>query len=183
MVPAWTVSLSYLGSGVMLALGAAIWLSALFETLVYDRVEMGRLGQGWLTFSQALTRHLDIALWAAVACAAAAFVLAALPAGDAAPVAKAHKAYQLKYGAIAVGFLVLADLARVRMGAFDADIGSVVLFAWSLWVVIAGWRAFAGGVAVAGPALWWLALVVDGLLFAVFAFFFIMINIQGFRMF
>ncbi|GAB4365812.1 MAG: hypothetical protein Kow00114_23270 [Kiloniellaceae bacterium] len=183
MVPAWTVPLSYLGYAAMLAIGAAVWLAALFDTVVYDRVEMGRLGQGWLDFAQLLMRGMKIAIWAAVACAAAAFLLAALPAAESAPVAKAHKAYQLRCGAVALAFLVLVGLARVRMGAFDADLGAVLLFAWALWIVIAGWFAYAGGMPVSGPALWWLALIADALLFAVFAFFIVMIKIEGFRMF
>jgi len=191
MVPAWTVTLSYLGYAAMLAIGTAVWLAALFDTVVYDRVEMGRLGQGWLDFSHMLMRGMKAAVWAAVACALVAFVLAALPAGESAPVdpnvapdvTGAHKAYQLRCGAIALAFLVLRGLARVRMGAFDADVGAVVLFAWALWVVAAGWFAYAGGTPVTGPAFWWLALTADLLLLGVFAFFWIMIEIQGFRMF
>ncbi|WP_340118740.1 hypothetical protein [Pelagibius sp. 7325] len=195
MVPAWTVTVSYLGYAVMLAIGTGVWLAALFDTVVYDRVEMGRLGQGWLDFSHILMRGMKAAVWAAVACAVVAFVLAALPAGGATPVdpdvapdvtpdvTGAHKAYQLRCGAIALAFLVLVGLARVRMGAFDADAGAVVLFAWALWVVAAGWFAYAGGMPVTGPALWWLALAADLLLVGVFALFWIMIEIQGFRMF
>lgn len=187
MVPAWTVTLSYIGYAAMLAIGAGVWLAALFDIIVYDKVEMGRLGQGWLDFSRMLMRGMKVAVWMAVACAAAGFLLAALPAGETAPVepnvAKVHKAYQLRCGAIALAFLVLLGLARVRMGAFDADVGAVVLFAWALWVVAAGWFAYAGGTPVTGPELWWLALAADLLLLGVFAFFWIMLEIQGFRMF
>ena len=187
MVPAWTVTVSYVGYAAMLAIGAACWLVSLFDTLVYTRVETGRLDQRWLDLSNLLMRRADLAVWASLACAAVAFVLAVLPAADAAPVAgpvaRAHKAYLLRYGAIAICFVAVMSLARGRMGGFDADIGSVVLFVWSLWIVVAGWRAYAGDAAIAGPAGWWLAAIVDLLLVALFAFFWIMIKIQGFRMF
>jgi hypothetical protein len=183
MLPAWTVPLSYLASAIVLALGAAVWLGALAVNILYHRVEAGRLEQRWLDLAYFLTRNLDSVAWAGLACAAAAFVLALLPAGDGAIVDKAHKAYQLRHGAVALAFLALIALTPGRMGAFDVDLGAVVVFAWSLWIVAAGWRAWAGEAAVAGPALWWLALIADLLLLGAFAFFWIMIEIQGFRMF
>ncbi|MGD1879741.1 MAG: hypothetical protein ACFB13_19840 [Kiloniellaceae bacterium] len=183
MVPAWTVTVSYLAYAAMLAIGAACWLASLFDTIVYNRVEMGRLDQRWLDLSTMLMRRADLAVWASLACAVVAFGLAVLPAGDAASVARAHKAYLLRYGAVAICFVAVMSLARVRMGGFDADIGSVILFAWSLWIVVAGWRAYAGEAAIAGPAGWWLAAIVDLLLVALFGFFWIMIKIEGFRMF
>lgn len=183
MVPAWTVTLSYIFSAAMLALGAAIWLTALFEAVVGSQVQMARLDQRWSDFAYKVMSAMNVAVWASIACAVAAFVLAALPAGEAAPLAKAHKAYQLRHGAIAAVLLLLLALSRLRMGAFDADVGAVVLFAWSLWVVAAGWFAYAGATPVAGPELWWLALAADVLLLGTFAFFWIMLEIQGFRMF
>jgi len=187
MVPAWTVTLSYLGYSIMLAIGAGVWLAALADVIIYDRVETGRLDRGWLDVAHALTRNANPALWTALALGGAAFLLALLPAAEGAPetagIAKAHKAYLLRYGAVALAFLILTGLTTGRMGGFDADVGSAVLFAWSLWILVAGWRAWAGGAAAAGPALWWLALIADLLLIGLFAFFWIMIEIQGFRLF
>jgi hypothetical protein len=183
MVPAWTVTLSYIGYAAMLALGAICWLLVLFEYIVYGRVESGELGQRWLDFAHMLMRNLHLALWTGLALAVAAFVLAALPASDTAPAVSSHKAYQMKFGAFALCFLGLISLAQVRMGAFDADIASVAVFAWALWVIFSGWRAFAGQVAVTGPAGWWLLAIVDGLAVLVFGGFAILIKIQGFRMF
>ena len=182
MVPAWTVTLSYIGYAAMLLLGAAVWLTALFESVVYSRVQMARLDQRWLDFAYKAMSAMYVAIWAAIACAVAACVLAALPAPDSAPLAKAHKAYQLRHGAIAAILLLLLALSRHRMGALDAEVGAVVLFAWSLWVVAAGWLAYGGGTPVTGPALWWLALVVDVLLLGLFAVFWIMLEIEGIRM-
>lgn len=183
MVPVWTVPLSYFASAAMLAVGAAVWIASLFDHIVYRRVELGRLDQSWLDFSQVLMRGMHVATWIAAACALAAFVLAILPAGEGAPVAKTHKLYQLKFGAIALCFVMLVALARGRMGGFDADVGAAVLFAWALWIVWAGWSGFGGGAAVSGPTLWWLALAADVLAIAGGGFLIVMIEIHGFRMF
>lgn len=183
MVPAWTVTLSYIGYAAMLVLGVVCWLVALFDLVVYRRVERGELGQHWMDFARAAMRYLDAAAWGSLALAAAACLLAALPAGDPTPAVSSHKAFQLRFGAIALLFAGLVSLTRVRMGAFDADIASVAVFAWALWLLAVGWRAHAGGLAVGSPAGWWLAAGVDGLaLLAVIALV-ILIEIQGFRMF
>lgn len=183
MLPAWTVTLSYIGYAAMLALGAVCWLLVLFEYIVYGRVENGEMNQRWLDFAHLLMRNLHFALWTGLALAVAAFVLAALPASDPAPAVSSHKAYQMKFGAFALCFLGLTSLAQVRMGGFDADIASVAVFAWALWVIFSGWRAYAGQVAVTGPAGWWLVAIVDGLAVLVFGGFAILIKIQGLRMF
>ncbi len=183
MVPAWTVTLSYFGYAAVLLLGAVCWLVALFEYIVYGRVEAGTLGQRWLDFAHLLMRNLHLALWTGLACTVVAFALAALPASESAPAVSSHKAYQLRFGVFALCFLGLVSLAQVRMGGFDADIGAVAIFAWSLWIVFAGWRAYAGQAAVTGPAGWWLVATVDVLAILVFAGFAILIKIQGFRMF
>lgn len=183
MVPAWTVTLSYIGYAAMLALGVVCWLTALFEFVVYGRVQGGGLEQRWLDFAYLLTRHLYIAVWTGVALGAAAFLLAALPASDASPAVSSHKAYQLRFGAVALLFVGLVSLTRVRMGAFDADIASVAVFAWALWLIVGGWRAYAGALAVSSPAGWWLAAGADGLAVVAIVAFVILLEIQGFRMF
>ena len=183
MLPAWTVTLSYFGYAATLLLGAACWLVALFEYIVFGRVEAGTLGQRWLDVAQLLQRNVYLALWTGLACTLVAFVLAALPAGEPAPAVSSHKAYQLRFGAFALCLLGLVFLAQVRMGGFDADIGAVAIFVWSLWVVVAGWRAYAAGAAVAGPSGWWAVAAVDVLAVLVFGGFAILIKIQGFRMF
>lgn len=183
MLPAWTVTLSYTGYAVMLLLGAACWLVALFGHIVYGRVQGGDLGQRWLDFAQLLMRHLYLAVWTSLALAVAAFVLAALPASDPAPAVSSHKAYQLRFGAFALVFVGLVSLSRVRMGEFDADIASVAVFAWALWILVSGWRAYAGQALVSGPAGWWLAAAADGLAVIAVVAFVIILKIQGFRMF
>lgn len=183
MVPAWTVTLSYLGYAAVLLLGALSWSVALFEYIVYGRVEAGTLGQRWLDVAQLLLRNVHLALWTGLVCAIVAFVLAALPASESTPAVSSHKAYQLRFGAFALCFIGLVFLAQVRMGGFDADIGSVAVFAWSLWVLVSGWRAYAAGLTVAVPAGWWVVAIVDVLAVLVFGGFAILIKIQGFRMF
>lgn len=159
-MPAWTVTLSYFGYVAALALSAAAWLAALFDHLVYARVEQGLLDERWRGIAWAVGRQVEPALALAAACGGLAF-LAALPAlfqaDEAAPVAQAHRVYQVKSAAILVCVLGLVALARVRMGAFDADLAAVAVFAWSGWVVIAGWLAYGNGVPITGPAAWWLA--------------------------
>ncbi|HMA15054.1 MAG: hypothetical protein ACM35H_05790 [Bacteroidota bacterium] len=159
-MPSGTVTLSYLGYAVALALSAAAWLAALFDHVVYGRAEEGLLDERWRDIAWTVGRQAEPALALAAACGGLAF-LAALPAlfqaGEAAPVAQAHRVYQMKSAAILVCVIGLVALGRVRMGEWDADIAAVAVFAWGAWVVIAGWLAYGGGVAVAGPAGWWLA--------------------------
>lgn len=183
MVPAWTVTLTYIGYAALLALGTVCWLAALFEFIIYGRVQSGALDQRWLDFAYLLMRHLYLAVWAAAALGAAAFLLAVLPASDATPAVSSHKAYQLRFGAIALLFVGLVSLTRVRMGTFDADVAAVAVFAWALWLLYSGWRAYAGALAVSSPAGWWLAAGADGLAVVAIVAFVILLEIQGFRMF
>lgn len=160
MLPAWTVTLSYVGYAVALALSAAAWLAALFDHVVYGRAEQGLLDERWRDIAWTVGRQAEPALALAAVCGGLAF-FAALPAlfqaGEAAPVAQAHRVYQMKSAAVLVCVIGLVALGRVRMGEFDADIAAVAVFAWGVWVVIAGWLAYGGGLAVEGPAAWWLA--------------------------
>ena len=166
MVANWTITLSYLAYAAMLAIGATCWLTILFDHLVYARVDAQLLDRSWLDFSKLLMRGVRPALWTAFGCGLAGFTLAALPAGEA---VQAHKAYQLRTAAIVLCFVGLLWLTRGRMGAFDVDLAAVVLFAWLLWVLVAGWLAFLAGTPVSGPSGWWLALMVDLLALAAFA--------------
>lgn len=183
MVPSWTVTLSYIAYAAMLFIGAACWLAVLSEHIVYGRVELQLLDARWLEWSRLALRQVRPALWLGLACGGVAFVSAALPAPAADPVAQAHKAWQLRYGAVALCFLAMLALARGRMGAFDADIAAVVVFAWGAWLLVAGWRAYAGEAAAATPVGWWLALAIDLLLIGAFALLWIIIEIEGFRLF
>lgn len=171
-LPAWTVTLTYLGYALVVLLCAVAWLAALFDHLVYGRVELGLLDTRWRDIAWQVGRQAEPALALAAACGGLAFLLA-LPAlfrsAKAAPAAQSHRLYQMKAAGILLCLLLLAWLACGRMGAFDADAAAVVVFAWALWVVAAGWHAEAGGATVDGPAGWWLALGAVGLFLAAVA--------------
>lgn len=158
-----TVLISYFGYAAMLAIGAVCWLGALARSMIYRRVDAGLLDPAWQEAAFWLSRNLRYAILAACLCALAAFLTALWPAGGDAAVVKAHKAYQLRYGAIALCFVGLIFLAEGRMGEFDAEAAAVVVFAWALWLLVAAWRALAAGTAVGSPALWWLALAADAI--------------------
>jgi hypothetical protein len=181
MVPSWTITLSYLAYAAMLAIGAACWLTVLFDHIVYARVDAQLLDPRWLDFSKPLYRWARPAIWTSLACATVAFAVAALPAEG--ELAGSHKAYQLRAGAVALCLVGLLWLTRGRMGEFDADVGAVLVFAWLLWILATGWMAYLGGTAVTGPTGWWAALAVDGLAVAAFVAFWIYIEIVGFRLF
>jgi hypothetical protein len=182
MLPAWTVTLSYLGYAAALALSAAAWLAALFDHVVYGRAEQGLLDDRWRDIAWAVGRQAEPALALAAACGGLAF-LAALPAlfqaAEAAPVAQAHRIYQMKSAAILVCVIGLVALGRVRMGEWDADIAAVAVFAWGAWVVAAGWLAHASGAAASGPAAWWLAAGAAALAVAGIGLLMFLIWLQG----
>lgn len=164
-----TTVFSYIAYAAMLAIGGVCWLGALARTIIYRRVDVGLLDISWQEVAYWLTRNLSYANLAACLCALAAFLAALWPTGEDAAVVKAHKAYQLRYGAIALCFVGLILLAEGRMGEFDAEAAAVAVFAWALWLLVAAWRALAAGTPVGTPALWWLALAADlvGLVLAV----------------
>jgi hypothetical protein len=128
------------------------------------------------------------AVMVSLACAAAAFVLAALPAGESASelqsqVVQSHKAYLLRCAPVVLGFIVLVSMPW-DLHAAGEEVGSIVFCAWSLWVLVTGWRALSSGIAVSGPAFWWVALVALLLGLALFiGLFFGFIRLEGFRMF
>lgn len=160
-MPAWTVTLSYLGYAALLLFGGVAWLAALFQHVVYGRTELGLLDARWRDIGWTVGRQAEPVLALGAACGGLAFLMAVpalFHAGEAAPIAQSHRVYQLKGAAVLLCLLGLIALARGRMGEFDADVASVVVFAWAVWVVAAGWHAHAGGAAVTGPPAWWLAL-------------------------
>jgi hypothetical protein len=165
-MPAWTVTLTYVGYALTLLLAAAAWAAALTDTLIHRSVDLGSLDERWRDTAWLLYRHAETALLLAAACGGLAFLFA-LPAlfasAEASPAVQSHRDYQLKAAAILLLLLCLVSLARGRMGAFDADLAAVALFGWALWAVAAGWLAQAGGTPATGPAGWWLALGVAGL--------------------
>jgi uncharacterized membrane protein len=183
MVPTWTVPLSYAGYAAMLVVGLFCWLAVFFDYAVYTRIDQGLLDPGWRETGRVVYRMFWPAIWGSAACGGLAFLLALLPAGEGETLAQAHKAYQLRAGAILLCLFGLLLLVQGRMGAFDADIASMAVAGWGAWVVIAGWRAYAGDLAVAGPSGWWLVLVVDGLAIAALAAVWIALEINGPRMF
>lgn len=179
-MPAWTVTLSYAGYAAMLLLGGAAWLAALFEHFVHRRAELGLLDERWRDIGWTAGRQAEPALALASACGGLAFLLA-VPAlfTSAEPVTHTHRVYQMKSTGVLLCLLIFVALARGRMGAFDADVVAVAVFAWGVWVVAAGWHAHAAGTVVAGPAGWWLALGVSLLVIAGFAALLSLIWLEG----
>lgn len=181
-MPAWTVNVSYFGYTALLVLSAAAWLAALYEHVVHGRYELGLVDKSARDFGRMVAHQGEPALWLGLACGGLAFLLA-VPAlfssAESAPVAHTHRVYQMKSVGILFCLLFFVTVARVRMGAFDFDVMSVVVFAWSVWVVASGWYAYAGGKAVAGPEVWWLGLGVALLILAALAAFLIAWELNG----
>lgn len=181
-MPAWTVTLSYVGYALALALSAAAWLAVLFEHVIYGRYELGLLDKSARDVGRMVAHQATPMLWLGLTCGGLAFLLAVpalfSSAGNA-PVAHAHRVYQMKSAGFLLCLLIFVALTRGRMGVLDVDIVSVVVFAWCVWVVAAGWYAYAGGAAVAGPGAWWLGLGVALLIIAGFAAVVIAFELNG----
>lgn len=181
-MPAWTVTLSYVGYAAALVLSAAAWLAVLFQHVTYGRVELGLLDERWRDIGWKVQHQATPVLWVGLACGGLAFLLA-VPAlftsAEPAPVTHTHRVYQMKSAGVLLCLLIFVALARGRMGAFDADVAAVAIFAWGVWVVAAGWHAHAAGTVVAGPAGWWLALGGSLLVIAGFAALLFLIWLEG----
>jgi uncharacterized membrane protein len=188
MTSSWTVVVSYFGYAAALALGLLCWLGDLASSQIYGRVGDQRLDESWLGSAHWLAENLAYVVMVSLACAAAAFVLAALPVGESATelqsqAAQSHRSYLLRCLPVVLGFLVLVSMPW-DLHAEGQQVGAAVFGVWSLWVLVTGWRALSSGVAVSGPAFWWVALVALLLGLALFiGLFFGVIKIEGFRMF
>ncbi|CAN0448324.1 unnamed protein product [Ectocarpus fasciculatus] len=128
-------------------------------------VDYGR-EDAWFEIAFFLSDAADYAVFLSIICALLAFVLAVVPAGKAAvakqafPLDQSHRAYQRRYGAVALCFLLLFLLTLQPFG-FYLQIGVVALLAWSAWIIVKGWRALAGERTVTGPPAWWLGLAAN----------------------
>ena len=128
-------------------------------------VDYGR-EDAWFEVAFFLSDAMDYVIFLSTVCALLAFVLAVLPAGKAAaveqdyPLDQSHRAYQRRYGAVALCFLLLFLLTLQPFG-FYLEIGVAAVLVWSAWIIAKGWRALAGARIVTGPPAWWLGLAAN----------------------
>lgn len=175
----WTVRASYLSYAAMLLVGAVYWSAVVFDYVVFARVEAKLLDERWLDTAYLLMRSVDAGAFMSFALALGAFGFAALPAKSVSPATTSHRAYLRRFGAIALSFCVLVYLTKLRMGRFDVEIGVIVILAWSMWIVVAGWRAWRRDATVTGPTGWWLALVASILAAVAVVGFLILLLVEG----
>ena len=155
------VSLTYALYAAVLVIGLGCWFVALFDHLVYARVEAGLLSSSWLDFARFLTRNVRWAIRASLVLVVLATALALWSPSMSDPAHLAQRTHQLRFAAIALLFVGLVSLAGGRMGELDADVSALVVMAWSGWALARGWLALASGASVTGPPGWWLALTAD----------------------
>ncbi|NIA70943.1 hypothetical protein HBA54_20285 [Pelagibius litoralis] len=166
---------SYLGYAAMLFLVVIYWLMVLLRSAIYafhspveepsNIVDYGR-EDAWFEIAVFLSDAADYVIFLSVVCAVLAFASSVLPAGKAAtakqdyPLYQSHRAYQRRYGTIALCFLLLFLLTLQPFG-FYLEIAAVAVLAWSSWIIVKGWRALAGERIVTGPPAWWLGLAAN----------------------
>ena len=156
-----TVTLSYLGYALMLAIGLIYGLVAVFDQIVFEQAEAGRLADGWRDASDALMRSVRYGAGISTAFALIAFALACLPGGKAPPAVSSHRAYLRRCGAFALSFCVLLALTNQPLLYLGVEVGAAAVFAWSVWILTVGWRAHAAGASVDSPPAWRLALLAN----------------------
>jgi hypothetical protein len=163
----------------MLLAGVVYWSAVVFEYVVFAWVEASLLDDHWLDTAYLLMRSLRFGAGMSFASALVAFGLVAWPAKRGSPVIASHRAYLRRFGAIALSFCTLVSLTKLRMGRFDVEIGTIIVFAWSVWILAAGWRAWTREAVVFGPGGWWLALVANILAVAVVVGFLDLLAVEG----
>ncbi|WP_340118741.1 hypothetical protein [Pelagibius sp. 7325] len=159
MTVPWTQTYAYLAYVVAVMLAVVNWLGEALADRLYARSADGQLDDRWLEFAHWLAQYLRYFTFTGVLLALVAMLLAAFSAGEPAAVIQSHRGYLLRLSAIVVAALCLSYVGHGDLSRYYIDLAAAVACVWALWVAVAGWRALAGGVAVAGPALWWLGLV------------------------
>ncbi|MEO3429548.1 hypothetical protein AAFN88_11855 [Pelagibius sp. CAU 1746] len=161
----WTLIYAYLAYGLAVLLAVVSWLGGRLQGALYGRAGDGRLDEIWLELAHWLAQYLRFFTIAGGVLTLCGLILAALSSGEPAEVTASHRGYLLRFAAIAFAALCLGYVGQGDLSKYYLDLAAAVLCGWALWVIVAGARALAGGAAVAGPALWWLGLVVVLLLF------------------
>lgn len=159
MTTFWVPTYAYLSYALAILLAIVAWLGALIQHQLYHRVGDGRLDESWLELAHWLAQNLRFFSIAGGLLTLVGLLLAVLTSGEPADVTSAHKSYLLRLAAITFAGLCLGYIGSGDLSRYHLDLLALVVCGWALWGAVAGWRALAGGVAVAAPALWWLGLV------------------------
>ncbi|MPZ12138.1 MAG: hypothetical protein GEU89_18300 [Kiloniellaceae bacterium] len=177
-----TVTLSYLGYALMLAIGLIHDLAAVLDHVVWQQAEAGQFADGWRDVSYALMHFVRYGAGMSTVFALIAFALACLPSGKASPTVSSHRAYLRRCGAFALSFCVLLSLTNQPLVYIAVEIGAAVVFAWSAGILAAGWRAHAAGATVGSPPAWRLALLANVLAVAAVIAVLIDLTLEGGRL-
>lgn len=156
----WTQTYAYLAYVAAVVLTVVNWFGEVLKNQLYERAADGRLDERWLEFAHWLAQYLRHFTFTGIFLTLLGFLLAAFSAGESAEVAQSHRGFLLRLSAIVLATLCLSYVGHGDLSKYHIDLVAAAACVWALWVGIAGWRALAGGVAVAGPVLWWLGLVV-----------------------
>lgn len=156
----WTQTYAYLAYVMAVVLAVVNWLGELLKNQLYERSADGRLDEHWLEFAHWLAQYLRHFTFTGILLTLLGLLLAAFSAAESAEMAQSHRGFLLRLCAIVLATLCLSYVGHGDLSKYHIDIVAAAACVWALWVGIAGWRALAGGVVVAGPALWWLGLVV-----------------------
>ncbi|GAB4365817.1 MAG: hypothetical protein Kow00114_23280 [Kiloniellaceae bacterium] len=160
MTVPWTLTYAYLASTLAVVLAVVTWLGDFLAGRLYAGGAEGR----WLEFAHWLAQYLRFFTITGVLLALAALLLAAVSGGEPAALVQAHRGYLLRLSALVLAALCLSAIGHGDLSRYHVDLIALAACAWALWVAAAGWRALAAGVAVGGPALWWIGLVVLALI-------------------
>lgn len=160
MTAAWTQTYAYLGYTLAVVLAIVNWLGEALAERLYAASADGPPDARWLEFAHWLAQYLRYFTVTGALLALIAMLLAALSAGEPAAVVQAHRGYLLRLSAIVLAALCLSYLGHGDLSKYYLHLVAAAACVWALWAAAGGWRALAGGVAVTGPALWWLGLVI-----------------------
>ena len=163
MTAPWTQTFSYLAYAVAIALALVNWVGEVVKDQLYSRAADGQLDERWLELAHWLAQYLRTFVFTGGVLALVGLLLAAVPAGEPAEVVSSHRAYLLRLAALAVAALCLSYVGHGDLSKLYIHYVALIVCVWALWKTLAGWNALSIGVAVAGPALWWLGLVLVSL--------------------
>lgn len=159
MTAPWTQTFAYFAYAVAIVFAIVNWVGEVAKDQLYSRAADGRLDERWLELAHWLAQYLRTFVFTGGLLALAGLLLAAVSSGEPADVVSSHRAYLLRLAAIAVAALCLSYVGHGDMSKLYIHYVAAIVCVWALWMAVAGWNALSNGMAVAGPALWWLGLV------------------------
>lgn len=164
-----SVKLSYAAYAFGIGAAAVSWLLFLAGWLIYWQVDAGLPAVPWLGISQTIARESSVMIGLSSVGLLLGFALAIPGRAETTVSANSHRSFLLRLAPIAVLCVILLPLAEGRMGAFDADVISLMVVLWCGWLLITGWRALARDTKVSAPFGWQLALAIDVVALGLFA--------------